>query len=315
MAKIPAEKLPKIKQLEVSLDQVVVRGSSDDVLRVLTQLQRQFAFDRLHHRLLKSKLKAFEACLNNNDLTYAESGLSGIQQLSRKDTRIYLEATSLLAVCYLRKKQPENAKPLIKIVISKYNNINSPTRRRQFQRRFVERIEEECILSDLIGQKNGRLDVTSVHRQAVKLLREKSEDEILMLVGSHVPGSGVKLLMEVREFSVQQLSAPDRKLLPAPASAEQPINLGKRATAVLKRIGWKSLCDAESPIYKLWSKKAPEVCNEAYFAAAFVAAFTAWKIGIPMVAAGVVAIVMKYSAEHFCEWAKPDGLIIPANSK
>ena len=40
-------------------------------------------------------------------------------------------------------------------------------------------------------------------------------------------------------------------------------------------------------------------------AASLVAAFKDWRIGMPMLASGVLATIMKSSAIEFCEWAKP----------
>lgn len=54
----------------------------------------------------------------------------------------------------------------------------------------------------------------------------------------------------------------------------------------------------------------PKVFNEGYFSAAVVTALNDFRIGAPMVASGVLALLMKYSAQEFCELAKPKGLMI-----
>jgi hypothetical protein len=41
-----------------------------------------------------------------------------------------------------------------------------------------------------------------------------------------------------------------------------------------------------------------------------VAALGDYKIGLPMIGSGLAALAMKYSAEEFCELAKPKGLMI-----
>ncbi|MGB8167733.1 MAG: hypothetical protein WCF18_09610, partial [Chthoniobacteraceae bacterium] len=85
--------------------------------------------------------------------------------------------------------------------------------------------------------------------------------------------------------------------------------LGRRAGSLLKKIGWRAVCNAESPIYQLWASKVPEIYSLSYFAAAIERALTDMRIGIPMLAAGLTAILMKSSAVEFCEWAKPEPLM------
>jgi hypothetical protein len=59
----------------------------------------------------------------------------------------------------------------------------------------------------------------------------------------------------------------------------------------------------------LWSKKAPEVYTGGYFATAVLTAFQNWHIGLPLVAAGVAAIAMKYAAVEFCDWTRPESIM------
>jgi len=47
-----------------------------------------------------------------------------------------------------------------------------------------------------------------------------------------------------------------------------------------------------------------------YFAAAIVGTLNQWRIGLPLLASGIVATLMKYSAEEFCQKAKPKGIMI-----
>lgn len=314
-SKVPPEILARLQALEKKLRIAVIKGQPEVAVECAGEIQMLFSPDRKHHRLLRAKLCAFEACLDANRLEYAEAGFTGIRKLAANNTRLYLEATALLGICQLRQKRVTRAKSLIREVIQVVNNIKSERRRHQFYKRFVERIEEECILSELIGLGEGSLDPKLIHERAVLLLQQNDEQELTKLIGNLVPSSGVLLLRDVREYAILQLPAPDRKLLPAPGIAEQPQSLGKRALTVLQRIAWRVLCDADSTIFKAWSERLPKVYNEAYFAASLTTAFASWKIGVPLLVSGVVAIVMKYSAHEFCEWAKPSGLMIPTTEK
>jgi hypothetical protein len=243
---------------------------------------------------------------------HAEAGFVGIRKLSGPTTRLYLEASALLAVCKLRQKRVPEAKTLITEVISKINNITTERTRRQFQKRLIERIEEECVLTELIGTGDLALNVDEVDAKA-KVLATHPDDEILKLIGDNVPAASVHLLHDVRTYSIKQLPGPDRKLLPAPETAEEPRQIGRTTFAILKRIAWKTFCKPSSPIYKLWSNRVPKVFNEGYFSAAVVTTLSDFRIGVPMIASGLAALVMKYSAEEFCELAKPKGMMIPRN--
>ncbi|WP_321967686.1 hypothetical protein [Burkholderia cepacia] len=313
--KLSDEQLTKLRPLEKRLEQAVREAESDLAIEIATEIQALFPNDRTHHRLLQAKLWAFEACVDANRLTYAETGLIGVRKLSNTDTRLYLEASSLLAICQLRLKKIDESKKLIKEVITNLNNIKSDRTRHQFQKSFVERIEEECIFAELIGTEHQQMDPIEIQAKAVFLLQNSSDDEILKFIGNSVPIASLNLLDDVRSFSVKQLPSADRKLLPPPEKAIEPKQIGRTTFALLRRIAWKTFCKPSSPIYKLWSKKVPKVFNEGYFSAAVVTTMSDFKIGVPLLASGIAALIMKYSAEEFCTLAKPKGLMSDRTDK
>ncbi|WP_186009819.1 hypothetical protein [Burkholderia gladioli] len=214
--KLSDEQLTKLRPLEKRLEQAVREAESELALEIATEIQALFPNDRGHHRLLQAKLWAYEACVDANRLTYAETGLIGVGKLSSPDTRLYLEASSLLAICQLRLKKVDDSKKLIKEVISKLNNIQSDRTRHQFQKSLIERIEEECIFAELVGTEDLPMNVTEIQEKAVFLLKHSSDDEIFKFIGNSVPVASLNLLNDVRSFSVKQISVTDRKLLPPP---------------------------------------------------------------------------------------------------
>lgn len=314
-AKLPPYLLKELKPLEDALHKAVAQQEPEAAVEAATRIQALFPNNRTHHRLLRAKLWAYEACLDANRLAYAESGLIGIRQLSNSGTRLHLEASGLLAIAYLRQKKIDKAKNLIREVIENISDISSDRTRHQFQKRFIERVEEECIFAELIGVSDQQLDVKEIEAKAIFLVQRSSDDEIYKLIGNSVPIAGLNLLSEIRNFSILQLPAPDRKLLPAPEKAEEPKNIGRTTFALLRRIAWKTFCKEDSPIYKLWSKKAPKVFNDGYFAAAVVTTLSDFRIGVPLLASGLAALAMKYTAEEFCALSKPKGLMIGRNEK
>lgn len=238
MPKLTKHILEKLRPLEAKLTAAVSGGQLEEVNEIAVQIQSLFD-DPKHPRLLKAMLWAFEAALDANHLEYAVSGFKGVRQLANDGTRVHLEATSLLAICFLRQKKTNDAKRLIRSVVENINSITSDRTRNQFQRRLIERIEEECILAELIGAGNVSLNPDDIHRDAVMLIQQNSDDEIFKLIGDSVPSSGIELLRDIREFSTQLLPAPDQKLLPAPDIAEKPLTIGKKTMVILKRISWK----------------------------------------------------------------------------
>jgi hypothetical protein len=315
IVKLSDAHLAALRPLESELKRAVTAGEPDASIEAAAKIQALFDFDRRHHRLLRAKLWAFEACVDANRLSYAERGLTGVRKLAGATTRLSLEAGALLAVVLLRQKKTSEAKKLIRDVISNINNIASDRTRHQFQKRLISRVEEECILAELIGTDEGPMDGTEIQAKAVLLLQRSSDDELFKLIGNAVPVASINLLSDVRSYSILQLPAPDRKLLPPPEKAQEPKSVGKSTFAVLRRIAWKTFCKPDSPIFKMWSKKVPEVFNQGYFSAAILSTFGDFRIGLPLLASGVVALVMKYSAEEFCELAKPKGLMISGDDK
>lgn len=315
MNKLHEYQLTALRPLEESLRKAVAQAEPESAIEIATKIQALFPDDRKHHRLLRAKLWAFEACVDANRLTYAESGLIGVRKLASNTTRLHLEASALLAITLLRQKKVTDSKKIIREVIANINNIASDRTRHQFQKRFISRIEEECILAELIDTGDGILDSGEIEAKAILLIQRNSEDEIFKLIGNSVPAAGLHLLSDVRTYSLQQLPPPDRKLLPQPEKADQPKNIGRTTFALLRRIAWKTFCKPSSPIYKLWSKRVPKVFNEGYFSAAVISALGDFRIGIPMIASGLLALAMKYSAEEFCELSKPKGLMISRDDK
>lgn len=55
-----------------------------------------------------------------------------------------------------------------------------------------------------------------------------------------------------------------------------------------------------SSIYKLWKDRVPKVFNEGDFSATVVAIRSDLRIGIPLLASGISALIMRYT-EEFCE--------------
>ena len=184
----------------------------------------------------------------------------------------------------------------------------------QYEKRLIRRIEDECILSQLIGKKIGKLDSDEIHLKSIEAV-QKSEDEILEMIGDAIPGPTQQVLRDVTDYSIKLLPAADQKLLEGPKAKIPKKEMGKKALVALRRIGWRTFCDESSEVFKLWNKRIPKVFNQGYFALAVTTTLKDWKIGIPALGVGLAATAMKYTCHEFCDTFKPEGLMIPKNEK
>ncbi len=307
---LSTDELRRFRILLANLKRAASFGRITEAEEVLKDIIRLFEKRYAHPKLLEAKLWYFECLLDNNHASSAESGFIGIRRKANPNTLLHLEATFLGGVSLLRQKKIELAKQSFREVLKRVSRIQSPSSRQRHERRFIERIEEEGILCETIGTYEGELKPDRVHEQAVLLIQQgKSDDEIFELMGSALPTRAVQLLLELRGDAILQLPAADQKLLPRPSEAAKPLNLGKRASAFVKRVSWKVICDQDSPIYQVWSSKLPELYTAGTLTKSLCDAFAHWDIHIPVLVGGVAAIALKYSAQDFCEQTKPASIM------
>lgn len=312
--KLPENVLVRLRELEPKLRLAAKYGNFPEAEMVIKDIQRLFSNNRDHHRVLQAKNWYFQAALEDNSIDYAIRGFESVRIRANANTRTHLEATVLLGICYLRKKDIDLAKKYIRESILCINNVVSDDRRHQLQKRIIQRIEFECILGQISTKSANKLDPKELHSEAVKLLQTKSDQEIFGLVGANVPQGVLQLTQEIKNYSVHLLPVGDQKLL-APPPSVSVYQFGEKVVETVKRIGWRAVCDPDSEIFNLWNNQIPEIFNKGYFASAVAATCAKFSIGLPILAAGVVAILMKYSAAEFCERYQPRDIMIPRNEK
>lgn len=266
-------------------------------------------------RLLQAKNWLYETAMEANSLTFAKMGFEGNLRKSNEKTRIHLEATSLLAICYLREGNFSKASSLISRAVEYISNIKSEERREQFHKRLIERLEEESILLGLKTDDFSPLELEEVNSHVIKLVMTKSENQIYIEMGNAIPKASIDILNGVRESYVLKLPGPDRKFLPPPIKEENKEELGKRANSALKRVAWRSICSPDSEIYKAWSQGLSVVYDKKYIAGSIVASFNSVNISIVMLAASAAALAIKFGAEVFCEAFAPKSLMIERSDK
>jgi hypothetical protein len=305
--------LEQLQEFERQLKHAIKSYNQNDAETAVKRIKKLLTLYGDHHRLLEAQLHYFEFVLDSNHVATAESGLVSLRRRANPNTRLYLEATFLLGVCDLRRGRLNEAKVLMGEVIDSINKVRSDATRRHMQTQVVQRAEEEAVLCSIIGSGVEVLNPERIHSEAVALVQSQSESAILEMMASSLPQSAIGMLHDIRNRALHCLPCGDRKFLPGPSenssTSSQITYFGKRVFNILHRITWRTVCDSESPIYKVWSKKYPEIYNAGFFSGAVVQTLNSWKIGLPVLATGLVAILLKSSAVEFCSTLAPDSIM------
>jgi hypothetical protein len=261
-------------------------------------------------RLFQSKNWLFESALEAGELGLARKGFEGIRASVSPTTRLYLEATALLAVCLLRDGDIEAAKPYMAEVLANTDVIESHFQRRVFKRRLIDRFDEEAVLASLRGCGTDYLDPDQLEIEAGQLIQTKTEDEMFLSLGERTPEHSVNILLHIEEFALKQLPEGDLKYLPGPKVRTERGAVGKIVFGAFKRTLWRSLCDPESDIYKAWFHQGMGVVlDKKYIGCAMVATFSGFGIGLKALAVSLTALIIKFGMEVFCDVYQPEALM------
>jgi hypothetical protein len=259
---------------------------------------------------MQSKNWLYETALKIGEYDFAIEGLKGVKQKTNKNTRIHLEATAMLAIAYLRKSDLKNAEIYIAEVLKNDNVIKTALRRSEFRRLIIERFEEETILFSLKGSGNENLDIDKIQELALSQSEKSSEKEIYYLIGYSVPDNVVSSLLRIDNFAKKQLPTSERIKLPSPTETIERGELGKTLFLSIKRTLYNSFCNPESDIYKTWFNAGMQiVLTRKYITTAIVSLFVNLGIGIRALAATVIALIIKFGIEVYCNHHKPTGIM------
>ncbi len=246
------------------------------------------------------------------ELDTAELGFIGVRKKTARGTRIYLEATALLAICYLRRDRLDLAEPLIAETLRREKSIGSEARRRKFIRSVVKRFEEEGALTSLKGCGDEPLDPVQVQSSAGKMIQTMTDDEVFATIGRSLPKKTVAYLLKIDEFARGQLPSAEVRYLPLPEELVKDSELGRTVFSSIRRVLYRSLCDPESDVYKAWFNQGlMTVLDKRYFAIAVAVstAFSGMGIGIKALGVSATALLIKVGIEVFCDRYKPTGVM------
>ena len=333
--RLSEEQKKALSKLEPALRKCVASADLEKAKKIERKIQNLLEPTGHETRHSQAKNWLYETALEAGELSYAKLGLKKTIEKSSPTTRLHLEAVSLLAICYLRERDIEKARVLVIDAVRKFYNIKTLWRRDQFYRRLILRLEQESILVGLINDEKRKLIVDEVEAETAKLVESKSQSEILLEMGNAVPKQSMEILSEIQahlryirkrysrdfrgEYEPWELAHDDKYLippfpplppLPPPVNANDRHELGNRASSALKRVAWKALCSPDSEIYQAWNQGLASVYDMRVIAAAIVAAFNSWSIGIPVLASSVAALAIKFGIDVFCETFAPESIMI-----
>lgn len=300
----------RLKVLEPKLKVAISNRDFPTAKSLVVDLQNLLKPTGHFNRLIQSKNRLYELALEIDKLNIAISGLKSNRAVVNSNTRLYLEATSLLAICYLRQEEIELAKPLIKEVLTNDTVIKSSRTRKQFRIEIIERFNQETALYSLKNKGKEQFSNEELQEEVGKLLMSQNESEIYTTLGKSVPQHTKYLLFEVHQYSLKQLPSAERLALPGPEEKIKDEQVGITVYQSVKRVIYKSLCDKESEIYKIWYTNGMGIIlSKGYISSAVLNCFNNIGIGMKLLSASVIALILKFGLEVYCEKNKPSDLM------
>lgn len=314
--KLTTEQKARLGELDPALRRAVRLGDYKKAEVVTKEIQLLLRPTGHETRLMRAKNRLYECAMEAGELFTAIQGLIGVRKKTSPRTRVYLEATALLAICYLRNDEEEKAEPLIAEALKKDANISSKARRVEFKQRLIRRFSEEGLLTVLKRQRTDRplLDVDSIHNEAGLMVRTNTEDEMRVKLAEAVPNEAFSFFRKVDAFSRKQLPPDERKLLPPPIAPSVKRETGDTVFSALGRVFWRSLCDPKSDVHKMWFEHGfMAAVDKKLITASIVGAFFTGGITLYGLVVPVVAMVMKFGIDFICEKYAPAGITSSGN--
>ncbi len=310
MSRLTEEQKRQLSLLEPSLRLAAARRDFDECRRLTDFIEIVLRPTGHEIRLMESKNWLFETAMEVGRVDYAVRGFIEVRKKVSKSTRLYLEATALLAICFLRKKDLTRARPYMVEAFRCEKNITSANRRSDFKVTLAKRFDEEALLASIASDTEENLDVDRIQEDAAKLIQSKHEDEILELLGSSVPEGALGFMEKVHAESKNLLTYEEKLKLPSPATFQQKKKLGRGILSAFQTVIWQSLCDRESDVYKMWFTNGLQaVLDKKYLTSAIVGALAGIKIGVYAVAVYLTSLLIKIGVETFCHVYKPNVLM------
>ncbi|MHA4896920.1 hypothetical protein ACXZ1K_19380 [Pedobacter sp. PWIIR3] len=298
-------------RLETQLKTAVRKRDIESAKRVIVDLQPIYQSTGNTAKLMQAKIRLYELSMDTGLLANATNGLSSIRVAVNKNTRTYLEASVLLAICYLRLKELGKAEPIIREVLINDDVIKSIEKRKAFRKNMIERFDEEGLLYALSEDVPtiAKHNYSEIQEAAVSLLRSNYDTQDLFdRIGSDVPSSAKNVLLRVDEFSKKQLPSAERIAIQSGAENLENKKVGKTLFSSMKRVVYNSICDKDSEIYKEWYQGGLTTVT-SMITVLVADAFHSLNIAIRGIIVTVSALIIKFGIAIYCEHNKPSGIL------
>ncbi len=264
---------------------------------------------------MQAKNWLFQAALFAGKMETAASGFIGVRNKTSRGTRVHLEATALLAVTRLRQGNLDSAKPLMRETLENLEWISSGSRRRQFRQRIIQIFDEETALSALQGHGYDILDAQKI-QEAAALMVQHPEDELFRDLGDAIPEEVIFKIFEVDAYARKLIPKNEIRFLPDPNILQKKKEVGRTVFSAIKTTLYRSLCDPKSEVYKAWCSNGLQlVLSKTYISLAVGQALSGLGVGIKAIAVSVVALVMRFGLDVYCERFKPDSVMIALDER
>jgi hypothetical protein len=305
--KIPATQLARVRDLEDSLTRAANSGDLRKAKLALDDLKS--ILQKYHHesRLFENYLRLYEAALEHWDLALAKRGFRFVRENVGRKTRLYLEATVLLAITHLRERDLFAAQPYMAEVLQDEKTIGSENQRQLFRAEVIGRFDQEGAIAALAEAYPEIKDAADTHQKAVQLLRQgRDEDELLEEIGTETPQSVKDFILKVDEMSKKMLPDAERLLLPSPREVVRNKQAGRVVFEGVKRRLYSRICDRKSDVHITWLQKGLDaVLSGEYVTNAVFATLADLRIGFGAIAVGISALVMRQGINNFCARNQP----------
>lgn len=310
-SKIPEEQLKRVRVLESQFQQKLESGDLKKAKLIFDQVKDILSVYNHDARMMQGYLQLYETALELWELDLAKRGFRFVRERTSSNTRMHLEATTLLAIAHLRDRDIFSAEPLMAEVLTNETVIKSEEQRERFRLEVVNRFDQEGALAALADAHPEHKAEAEVHSEALKLLREgKTDDELQEIIGSSAPQSVKDFLLKVDKISKNLLPHDQRLLLPSPKEVIKNRGVGGVIVNGLRRKLYKYICNEDSDVYQAWVRGGLDaIVSKGFVASAVVGALGEVRIAASAVAVGVTAMLMSQGIGNFCEKNRPMSLM------
>lgn len=301
----------RVSRLQDALQLAANKGDFELAKIIIRDLEHIFNSTGNDAKLLQARIRLYEAAMEAGNVATAESGLINIRSKANKYTRTFLEASSILAICYLRMKNLKKAEPIIREVLTNDSVIKSHTKRIDFRKNIIDRFDEEGLLFAMRDDSSTfvRHNYIEIENEAGNLIRHNAnEDDLFETIGSNVPSFAKNVLKQVDDFSKKQLPSAERLSLPSGSELMENKKIGKTLFSSLKRVLYSSICDKENDVYKEYTTKGITGFTSAV-TVVVVDTLNKLNISVKIMIAAIIAIVIKIGFALYCEHYKPSDIM------